>query len=267
MDTTEGQRRLVQDHLGLVRAQAAAVMRRLPAVIEFDDLVGYGTTGLCEAAARFEPERGLSFSTFAYYRIRGAIYDGLRTSGWLSRREWARVRERERVDAYLQSRAERSPAPTTSLGDDVASLSDALAGATTIIVTSLEGERTPEAIADGPAPGEALELGELGAEVRRAVSGLPEQERQIVEGAYFGGQSLLEAGAAIGISKSWASRLHASAIDHLRRALEPTLGGEPRAAGRRAAPSGRGGTPAPGAGPARGGRGSTPPATARPPRR
>jgi RNA polymerase sigma factor for flagellar operon FliA len=268
MNTTEDQRRLVEDHLGLVRAQAAAIVRRLPSAIEFDDLVSYGTTGLCEAAARFEPERGLRFSTFAYYRIRGAIYDGLRTSGWLNRREWARVRERERVDAYVQSRAERAPAGAMSPDDDLASLSDALAGAATIFVTSLEAERAGEAVADAPGPGEILELGELGTAVRRAIAGLPEQERRLVEDAYFGGKNLLEAGAALGISKSWASRLHASAIDHLRQALEPAVSGEPRATARAgpAAPA-RAGDPARKAGPAGAGRGGPPPATTRPPRR
>jgi RNA polymerase sigma factor for flagellar operon FliA len=264
MPVTEDRRRLVEDHLGLVRAQAADIVKGLPQSIEFDDLVAYGTTGLCEAAERFEPARGLSFSTFAYYRIRGAIYDGLRSSGWLRRREYARVRERERVDAYLQSQADRA-APGDGLEGEVTGLADALAGVATIFVASLEAEAA-DPVADGPAPGDALELRELGAAVRTAIAGLPEQERRIVEEAYFGGKNLLEAGAGLGISKSWASRVHASAIDHLRQALEPAVSGEPLPAARAAAPAA---APARG-GPVRATRGpaaAASPATPRAPRR
>ncbi|HEY3355322.1 MAG TPA: sigma-70 family RNA polymerase sigma factor [Polyangia bacterium] len=259
MPVNEDRRRLVEDHLGLVRAQAAEIVKGLPQTIEFDDLVAYGTTGLCEAAERFEPERGLSFSTFAYYRIRGAIYDGLRSSGWLRRREYERVRQRERVDAYLQSHADRT-GPATSLDREVAGLADTLAGVATIFVASLEAEMV-DPPADGPAPGDALELGELGVVLRRAIAELPEQERRIVEDAYFGGKNLLEAGAAIGISKSWASRVHASAIDHLRRAIAPEVSGEPRTAVVAAGPAA---ARAP-SGPARAAAGAARPARAAPP--
>ena len=87
MATTEEQRQLVERHLGLVRAQASDIMRSsgLPTSIEFDDLVSFGTKGLIEAAQRFQPERGAAFPTFAYYRVRGAIYDGLRSFGWVTR--------------------------------------------------------------------------------------------------------------------------------------------------------------------------------------
>ena len=37
---------------------------------------------------------------------------------------------------------------------------------------------------------------------------------------YFEGKSLQEAGAELGVSKSWASRLHAQAVDQLRALIE-----------------------------------------------
>ena len=48
-------RRLVEEHLPMVRAIAATVRRQLGARLELDELVGYGSTGLMEAADRFTP--------------------------------------------------------------------------------------------------------------------------------------------------------------------------------------------------------------------
>lgn len=66
-------------HLPLVRY----VVRRLrPASspLELDDLVSAGTIGLIEAADRYDPRRGVTFATFAYRRIRGAVIEELSTS-------------------------------------------------------------------------------------------------------------------------------------------------------------------------------------------
>src|SRR2546428_1067482 len=100
-------KRLVADNLPYVRAIAARIKDQLPKEIEFDDLVAYGTQGLLEAADRFDGRHGASFTTFAYYRVRGAIFDGLRRMGWLPRAEYARTRFEERAAHYLDNLAER----------------------------------------------------------------------------------------------------------------------------------------------------------------
>jgi len=246
MATTQEQRQLVERHLGLVRSQVSAIMKStgLPPAIEFDDLVSFGTQGLIEAAQRYQPERGHAFSTFAYYRVRGAIFDGLRTFGWVNRREYARLRERERVDAYLQSCSERGAgAAPGSLEDSVAALADALDGVATVFVTSLEAEQPPEETDQRPGADEALAAGQLGQSVREALRGLPEQERAIVEAFYFKDRNLQDAGRELGVSKSWASRLHAAAIDKLRHRLRPlapeTAPGQEPAGPARARPAAR----------------------------
>src|SRR5262245_20585960 len=72
-------------HQGLVRAIARGIHRSFPSYIELDDLIGYGQVGLAQAARDFDAERGIQFSTFAYYRIRGAILDGANQMNWLKR--------------------------------------------------------------------------------------------------------------------------------------------------------------------------------------
>ena len=52
---------------------------------------------------------------------------------------------------------------------------------------------------------------------------LPEKERQLMELYYFGDKNLEEAGAQLGLSKSWACRLHARAVDLLRQAMDDAV--------------------------------------------
>ncbi len=219
--------RLVEDHLHLVHAIAAKLRARLCKTMEPGDLVGYGTQGLVEAAKRFDPKLGVAFSTFAYYRIRGAIFDGMRTMGWYSRGDYARFRAEERASTYLADASEeqaaaRKTAATGTSNDataTLASIAELLGGVATIHITSLEAAR------DQPderfrAADEALTAAEGGRRVRAAVAGLPAKERRLLELYYFADRSLEDAGKQLGLSKSWASRLHARAVRRLRESLE-----------------------------------------------
>jgi len=62
---------LVEQHRSYVRVLAVEVAKGLPPHIEFDELIACGNLGLVEAAERYEPRYGVTFQTFAYYRIKG----------------------------------------------------------------------------------------------------------------------------------------------------------------------------------------------------
>ena len=66
-----------------VRSLAATVRKQFRAALEMEDLVAFGQIGLLEASERFDPRVGANFLTFAHYRIKGAIFDGLRKMGVL----------------------------------------------------------------------------------------------------------------------------------------------------------------------------------------
>jgi RNA polymerase sigma factor FliA len=225
--------RLVAEHLSLVQGIAGKLKRSLGRSIEFDDLVGYGHKGLLEAADRFDARAGVTFTTFAYYRIRGAMLDGLRTMGWYSRADYARYRAEERAHEYMQNLAEREGAAKAASGagaesadsdkaQTVESLAGTLTKVATVHITSLEAA---SGVADErlPAPDAELETGQLGARVRRAVETLPDKERRLIELYYFEDKNLEEAGAVLGLSKSWACRLHARAVEMLQKALAEEL--------------------------------------------
>jgi RNA polymerase sigma factor FliA len=221
--------RLVSEHLSLVQAIAGKLKRTLGKSIEFDDLVGYGHKGLIEAADRFDSKQGVTFTTFAYYRIRGAMLDGLRTMGWYSRADYARYRAEERAQELLRNSADREAGAKESGADTetdkaqtLESIAEILSGIATVHITSIEAASK---VADErlPGPEADLETGQVGARIRQAVTALPEKERRLMELYYFEEKNLEEAGAALGLSKSWASRLHARAVGLLRDALAEEL--------------------------------------------
>ncbi len=228
MGSTETQEAsdLAERHLPLVKSIALKLRAHLPPQLELDDLIAYGTKGLLEAAQRYDPDRGTTFATFAYYRIRGAMFDGLRENGALSRTEFAKARMLERADDYLENAAERErgadPAALArrSTADTLGQLSAHVAALTVVAVTSLDAQAGGE-----PEDPQSLEpydrLDGLGLRphLRAALQGLSERERRLVELCYYQNQSLRAAGKELGISKSWASRLHGRALFKLQRYL------------------------------------------------
>ena len=91
---------------------------------------------------------------------------------------------------------------TRSLGAAaiVSELTDTYEGA------SLSQERSPSA---------AAEADDLKRVVEQAMSSLTDQERSLIRDVYFQGLTIKEAGERIGISKAWASRLHARVLQSL----------------------------------------------------
>src|SRR3954471_17281743 len=75
---TPHQTKLVEEHLELGDKIVRGMLRRLPSHIDKADLIQQGRIGLMEAARRYDPSSAASFKTFATYRIRGEIIDGLR---------------------------------------------------------------------------------------------------------------------------------------------------------------------------------------------
>jgi len=219
--------RLVEEHLHLVHSIASKLRRRLGRTMEPGDLIGYGTQGLVEAASRFDPRQGAAFGTFAYYRIQGAIFDGMRTMGWYSRGDYARFRAEERAAEYLAEAGEREAAertvnsPPTDKADTLESICGLLGGVAAVHITSIEaaGELPDDRFVS---PEESALDAESRTRVRAAMASLPGKERRLLELYYFSDMNLEDAGKKLGLSKSWASRLHARAVEHLRE----FLGGE-----------------------------------------
>ena len=221
-------RELVETHLELVRKAAAMIHPRVRDHVDFEELVALGNAGLAEAAQRYDASRGATFSTFAWYRVQGAIFDGLRRSAQLPRRVWANLVALRAASEYLEQRAERDAGAVKAgvappeAADALARVRDAMSAIRTMYVTSLEAhqEAGHDIPSDAPPADEGVDSKRISTKLREAVATLPDKERALMTKFYWEGKNLVEAGTELGISKSWASRLHAQAVERLRAMLE-----------------------------------------------
>ncbi len=207
---------------GLVRSIAWKVHRRLPPYVELDDLIGYGQVGLAEAARDYDPEHGTQFTTFAYYRIRGAILDGLSRLAWFSAADYNQGRYEHLAHEALHSDTDEGGGTEgAKLGDDIRWFKRATGALAVVhLMCHSNWEAGGREIASAQrTPVESAISSELSAKLRALVERLPKDARELVHGTYFEGLTLKEAGERIGISKAWASRLHARTLQQLARSL------------------------------------------------
>src|SRR6185312_15158527 len=183
--------KLVDANVPFVRSIASKIKDQLPREIEFDDLYNYGMQGLLEAAERYDRRHGVTFQTFAYYRVRGAMFDGLRNMGWLPRHEYARLRFEERAAAYLTNLSEREAgagvsaeaAAVVNIEDEVRQVAEALGGVAAIFVTTMEGQKEKGDVATGmtPTPQVDVERQERDVAIEEALKELPDKERRLLQ--------------------------------------------------------------------------------------
>ncbi|NLE87508.1 MAG: sigma-70 family RNA polymerase sigma factor [Myxococcales bacterium] len=200
---------------------------------ERSELEAWGREGLLDAARRFDPSRGIGFRTFAYYRVRGAILDGLRKMGTWSRRGYERVlllraaqsTSEGAYEDYLAARGDLSAERAEQLlRDHMAAMATAMTMG--LFAAGAEDADGVVAVARRDDPEAAYASAELESLLRSSVDELPPPEDEIIRRHYFDGESLEKVGGSLGLSKSWASRLHTRAIRRLTLRLRQLPTGE-----------------------------------------
>ncbi len=212
---------LIEEGQPLVHSLAFKICRSIPVRIELDDLIAYGEVGLAEAARDFDASRGVQFTTFAYYRVRGAIYDGLSEMSWISRARYKRLCYDRMANEALQNMPTSPDSGSTEqdakwFGEVTEKL------AVVYLIAHHEGAEgiTDSTIEDTRAQATAIVAGkEIDIKLHELVDRLPSAEQRLIRKVYFEGKTLQKSANVLGISKSWASRLHARSLEQLARWL------------------------------------------------
>lgn len=215
----------VKEALPLVDMLARQVRRQLGGGVEYDDLASAGREGLLSSARSFDASHGVPFRRWANLRIKGAMYDSLRSQSALPRRIYERLRTLEAGDRVTETASEETAAAvatTSESADD--KLSSYLAGIATAMAVGLLAETTGPSAEDAKDSRESAEdqlaRADLLAKVREAAERRPDAERQLLVRHYFDGVTFEEAAKELGLSKSWASRLHTRAIEGVAKDLK-----------------------------------------------
>jgi len=218
---------LILEHVGLARALATRYANRGEPP---DDLVQVAMVGLLKAVERFEPERGLAFSTFATPTITGEIKRHFRDRAWA-----IRVPRPLQELALKIGTTSNELAHTLGRSPSVHEIADALDVEVEDVLEAMEANRSfstdsLDVPRDDDHPGVAeravstIDRGYQDVEHRAIVEdlleGLPERERTIVRLRFEDGLTQTEIAQRVGISQMHVSRLLAASLRTMRERLD-----------------------------------------------
>ncbi|WP_406436890.1 RNA polymerase sigma factor SigF [Streptomyces sp. NBC_01613] len=229
VEYAELRNRLVRMHLPLVEHLARRFRNRGEPL---DDLTQIATIGLIKSVDRFDPERGVEFSTYATPMVVGEIKRHFRDKGWAVRvpRRLQELRlALTTATAELSQRHGRSPTVhelAEKLGISEEEVLEGLESANAYSTLSLDipdtdGERVAAAaVADKlGAEEEALEGIEYRASLKPLLEDLPPREKQILLLRFFGNMTQSQIAQEVGVSQMHVSRLLARTLAQLREKL------------------------------------------------
>jgi RNA polymerase sigma factor for flagellar operon FliA len=207
---------LVESHRGYAHAIASELLKKLPRSVDRADVEGAAELGLVEAARAYDPSRGVSFATFAYYRVRGAIYDDLRLVSRASKFE-------EAANAYMADYSSACIQPKRLEGEyrEIKMIASHVGTSYVLSLDSLTRGPEDRSI---EAPVDRMIRKESHKRVREALAQLPEKNRRVIEAYYFEDRSFGQIARELGTSESSAWRLHAKSLEMIRSLLDQPIG-------------------------------------------
>jgi RNA polymerase sigma factor FliA len=211
-----------RQELPLVELNARQVAAQLgPGPTTLDDLRSFGQEGLLAAARSFDASRGLPFRRWANLRIKGAMADGLRRWGALPRRIYRELKERKGDGLrppLKRPSASKARQFNMQEGADF-KLALELAHQATNMAMGMLFEEARVDVDD------LVDRKRLIERVRAIVARLPQRQQSLIERHYFDDENSDRIALSLGISKSWASRLHVQAIETITSELRRPAGG------------------------------------------
>jgi RNA polymerase sigma factor FliA len=237
--------RILLEQLPQVRYLARRIHERLPRHVPLEDLVHAGVIGLIDALNKFDSSKHVQFSSYAKFRIRGAILDSLREMDWGPRELRRKARKVEEANRKLSLELSRAPTEqelAEELGVSLREFQRLLSELDSLEIGSLRVESPwdgkEEDLCDylPDAPEDTPFFRCLRSEMKdllaRVIAELPQKEQQVLALYYFEELTMKEVGAVLGIGESRVSQIHSLAVVRLRSRMEEMMdrpGNPPRA--------------------------------------
>jgi RNA polymerase sigma factor for flagellar operon FliA len=224
----------IKQYAPLVKYVAGKVAVGMPHNVEFDDLVEFGVFGLLDAIEKFDPDKNVKFKTYAVTRIRGAIFDELRSIDWVPRSVRQHAREIEDAISSLEAQLGRTATDqevANSLGMNENEYLKTMMKISGTSILSLDDvwfsgdENDKVSIGDSiesPSnlnPDVIVEKDEIRRVIVEAINELPDKEKKILVLYYYEDLTLKEIGEVLEVTESRVSQLHTKAILRLRAKL------------------------------------------------
>ena len=225
--------KIVEQYIPLVKYIASRIMVGRTTYIEYEDLVSYGLIGLMDAISKFDPNKGIKFSSYASIRIKGEMIDQIRKARPISKGAMDKLAKYNEAVEILQNRLYREPTVeeiAEYLGITISDVIDIEGYINFMAVVSLEGilfseddELTIKGVIEdknSPSPHDVYEEQERVEVLAQCIEKLKEKDRIILNLYYYEGLTLREIGEVLEVSESRVCQLHSRAIKNLRLMLK-----------------------------------------------
>jgi len=226
---------LVKKYTPLVQYHVQRISASLPKNVSRDDLFSLGLQGLFDALTKFEPSRELKFDTYASFRIRGSIIDGLRKEDWLPRSSRERTKKLQHEIEGLEQKLMRHVTPeeiAEHLQVSIEEVYETIHTQYYANVLSLDEkiqeddqEEQTFTIKDDEekSPEEHVMMDELLNDLTEKIKTLNKNEQIVVSLFYKEELTLTEIGEVLSLSTSRISQIHSRALFKLRKLLAPEV--------------------------------------------
>ncbi|HAL01067.1 FliA/WhiG family RNA polymerase sigma factor [Exiguobacterium sp.] len=223
---------LLHNYEPLVQYHVQRLSATLPKSVDRDELKSLGMMGLYDALQKFDQNHNNKFDTYAAFRIRGAILDGLRKIDWLPRSLREKAKRVEAAVEILEQSLQRTPT-IEEVSSIVNMTPDEVKGAlaesyfANVLsideAVTLQDEGKAMTVSyldpDTATPEDMLLMRELIAKLAEEVEGLSEKEQLVISLFYYEELTLTEIGEVLGLSTSRISQIHSKALRKLKNAL------------------------------------------------
>lgn len=228
---------LIENYAPLVNYVALSISNGLPANVDKDDLVSYGTFGLIDAIEKFDPERGFKFETYAISRIRGSIYDELRSIDWVPRSVRSKAKAYDTAVQNLENKLLRTPTDTEIAEEldltleQLQHLTGQISHTNTVALDEVissseknENMSVGDMIADDDiSPLSSYEIEEIRNSLVNVIDELTEREKIVLALYYYENLTLAEVGSILGVTESRICQIHTKAMTRIREGLQTNL--------------------------------------------
>ena len=223
---------LIVNYREIVRFTAERMAMRLPNEVDFDDLMSAGLFGLMDAIGAFDPDRGVKFETYCTQRIRGAIFDELRSMDWVPRLVRARTAKFENTrkqiemetgdsatDTEISKRLQMDSEEYRKLKRDSRPVSQISLNRKWFETDSSKDVREIDVIKDTRQENPLMAVQQQDLQTL-LTKGLSRAERLIVILYYYEEMTMKEIGVTLDLSESRVSQMHSSILARLKAQMQ-----------------------------------------------
>ena len=216
----QNQDNLALDYLPALKALAARLKERLPANVEFADLVSIGTEELIKLARKYDSTLNDSFWGYAKSRVHGAMLDYLRGLDCMSRysRTLTKNIDREISKYYNEHQEEPDNAYLSQvLNEDIEKIKDARNASEIYGILPLDEELSASQDDKTYNKVEKEELIEI---IQKILETSPQNEQLVIQLYYYEELNFKEIGEILEITESRVSQIHKAVIRKIKKYLE-----------------------------------------------